>query len=202
MWNVGKLPCGSSSSGTFHWYNYKQGNLGPFECKQCLAEVMLADAFGPFQWEWGSEGTLQTTDLMMDSLPGRRSSMGWLLCKQTCQKKLKEPYSKYWKEALSFFSLLSTSRPTVAQRVKCLPAIREIWVRSLGREDPLEKERATHSSIRAWRIPWTEEPDGLQSMGSQRVRQTEWLHFHFLSVLPSTYTPSSIHALEEAYPWR
>ena len=44
------------------------------------------------------------------------------------------------------------------------------WVRSLGREDPLEKEMATHSSILAWRIPWTEEPGGLQSTGSQRVR--------------------------------
>ena len=46
------------------------------------------------------------------------------------------------------------------------------WVRSLGQEDPLEKEMATHSSVLAWRIPWTEEPGGLQSMGSQRVRQT------------------------------
>ena len=45
----------------------------------------------------------------------------------------------------------------------------EIWVRSLSREDPLEKEMATHSSILAWRIPWTEEPGGLQSMGSPRV---------------------------------
>ena len=47
--------------------------------------------------------------------------------------------------------------------------MRETWVRSLGREDPLEKEMATHSSILAWRIPWTEEPGRLQSMGSQRV---------------------------------
>ena len=55
--------------------------------------------------------------------------------------------------------------------VKNLPAIWEIWVRSLGWEDPLEKEMATHSSILAWRIPWTEEPDRTQwSMGSQRVQ--------------------------------
>ena len=53
--------------------------------------------------------------------------------------------------------------------VKCLPAMRETWVRSLGGEDPLEKEMATHSSILAWKIPWTEEPARLQSMGSQRV---------------------------------
>ena len=46
----------------------------------------------------------------------------------------------------------------------------ETWVPSLGHEEPLEKEMATHLSIHAWRIPWTEEPDGLQSMGSQRVR--------------------------------
>ena len=57
----------------------------------------------------------------------------------------------------------------VAQRLKRLPAMQETWVRSLGREDPLEKEMATHSSILAWRIPWTEEPGGLQPTGSQRV---------------------------------
>ena len=55
----------------------------------------------------------------------------------------------------------------VAQRLKHLPAMRETWVQSLGLEDPLEKEMATHSSILAWRIPWTEEPGGLQSTGSQ-----------------------------------
>ena len=57
----------------------------------------------------------------------------------------------------------------VAQRVKQLPAMRETWVRSLGREDPLEKEMAAHSSTLAWKIPWMEEPGRLQSMGSQRV---------------------------------
>ena len=57
----------------------------------------------------------------------------------------------------------------MAQLVKNLPAVQETWVRFLGREDPLEKEMATHSSILAWRIPRTEEPGGLQSMGLQRV---------------------------------
>ena len=57
----------------------------------------------------------------------------------------------------------------MAQRLKRLPAMQETWVRSLGQEDPLEKEIATHSSILAWRIPRTEEPGGLQSTGSQRV---------------------------------
>ena len=57
----------------------------------------------------------------------------------------------------------------VAQMVKNLPAVQEIWVQSLGQEDPPEKEMATHSSILAWEFPWTEEPGGLQSMGSGRV---------------------------------
>ena len=57
-----------------------------------------------------------------------------------------------------------------AQTVKALPAMLETQVRSLGWEDPLEKGKATHSSILAWRITWTEEPGGPPSMGSQRVR--------------------------------
>ena len=57
-----------------------------------------------------------------------------------------------------------------AQKVKDLPAIWETQVQFLGLEDPLEKEIATYSSILSWRIPWTEEPGGIQSMGSQRVR--------------------------------
>ena len=57
----------------------------------------------------------------------------------------------------------------MAQRVKNLPAMWETWIGYLGQEDPLEKEMTTHSSILAWRIPWTEEPGGLQSMGSKRV---------------------------------
>ena len=58
----------------------------------------------------------------------------------------------------------------MAQRVKNLPGMQETWVQSLDLGDPLEKELATHSSILAWRIPWTEEPSGLQSMGLQKVR--------------------------------
>ena len=58
----------------------------------------------------------------------------------------------------------------VAQLVKNMPAMQETPVLSLGQEDPMEKEMATYSSILAWRILWTEEPHGLQSMGSQRVR--------------------------------
>ena len=64
----------------------------------------------------------------------------------------------------------------VAQLVKNPPAMRETWIRSLGWEDHLEKEIATHSSILAWRISWTEVPGGLQFMGLQRVRHN-WATF-------------------------
>ena len=83
---------------------------------------------------------------------------------------------------LSFPILKMTS--LVAQMVKCLRAMQETRVRSLGWEDPLEKEMVTHSSTLAWKIPWTEEPGRLQSMGSQRVRHN-WetsLHFHILKI--------------------
>ena len=56
----------------------------------------------------------------------------------------------------------------------------ETWVQSLGQEDPLEKEMATHSSVLAWRIPWTEEVGGLQSVGHKESDTTEQLHFHYI----------------------
>ena len=64
----------------------------------------------------------------------------------------------------------------VVQRLKRLPAMWETWVRSLGREDPLEKEMATHSSILAWRIPWMEELGGLQSTGRKESDTTSLFH--------------------------
>ena len=66
-------------------------------------------------------------------------------------------------------SIVWSRASPMAQMVKNLPAVQETWVRSLGQEDLLEKEMATHSSILAWEIPWTEQPGGLQSIGSQRV---------------------------------
>ena len=66
--------------------------------------------------------------------------------------------------------IIDTKASLVAQMVKCLPAMRGTWVQSLGQEDTLEKDMTIHSSTLAWKIPWTEEPDWLQSMGSQRVR--------------------------------
>ena len=77
------------------------------------------------------------------------------------------------------FSIFGASQ--VAQRIKRLPAMQETGVRPLGWEDPLEKEMAAHSSILAWRIPWTEEPGGPRKESDT----TEWLHFHFLSLVYS-----------------
>ena len=78
----------------------------------------------------------------------------------------------------------------MAQKIKRLPAMKETGAQSLGQEDPLEKGMATHSSILAWRIPWTEEPGGLQSMGLKRVRHdrvtnTYTFTFTFLLESPS-----------------
>ena len=70
---------------------------------------------------------------------------------------------------LSYMQRGVFDRYLVPQTVKNLPAMQDIWVQSLGQEDPLEKEMATHSRILAWRIPWTEEPGRLQSTGLQRV---------------------------------
>ena len=80
----------------------------------------------------------------------------------------------------SFFKKGVLKRPSlVAQRLKCLPAMQETWVRSLGQEDPLEKEMASHSSLLAWRIPWTEKPGGLQSTESQSQTRLSDLTFTF-----------------------
>ena len=84
----------------------------------------------------------------------------------------------------------------VAQMVKNLPVMQETCVQFLGQEDPLKKEMATHSSVLAWRIPWTEEPGGLQSMGSQRVDMTEQLtlslSFQFLEGDAALYNLSQL----------
>ena len=76
--------------------------------------------------------------------------------------------AKSWTRLSDFHFHFET--PLVAQMIKCLPTMRETWAQSLGLEDPLEKEMGTHSSTLAWKIPWTEEPGKLQSMGLQRVR--------------------------------
>ena len=86
---------------------------------------------------------------------------------------------------------LRDSSSLVTQMVKHLPTMRETRVRSLGWEDPLEKEMATHSSTIAWKFPWTEEPGRLQSMGSQRVGhdlahfQVKYIYIHPFATMTS-----------------
>ena len=105
---------------------------------------------------------------------GRRNSQ-WILAKcsslhqwMDANKRI-QSFKKLGAGQCTFYQLSPSMASLVAWTVKCLPTMRETWVRYLGREDPLEKEMATHSSIHTWKIPWTEEPGGLQSMGLQRV---------------------------------
>ena len=88
--------------------------------------------------------------------------------------------------------------------VKHLPTMRETWVWSLGQEDPLEKEMATHSSTLAWKIPWMEESRRLQSMGSQRVEldMTEWLHFHFYTSFILIYSEKAMVPHSSILAWK
>ena len=88
--------------------------------------------------------------------------------------------------------ILSLGASLVAQMVKLLPTMRDTPVRSLGREDPLEKEMATHSSIHAWKIPWTEETGGYSPWSLKESDTTEQLHFTFTSYLPCTISLSLI----------
>ena len=120
---------------------------------------------------------------------------------------IKRLFSSSWLSALrvvssAYLSLLMAS--LVPQRIKRLPAMQEARVRSLGWEDPPEKEMATHSSIIAWRIPWTEEPGGPQSMGSQSWTQlSNFTSLHF-TLIPACNSSSpaflvmwqQTHALE------
>ena len=98
-------------------------------------------------------------------------------CSSSCFKASQLPHSPPASFALEYLPPPSL----VAQTVKRLPTMQETRVRFLDWEDPLEKEMATHSNILGWKIPWTEEPGRLQSVGLGRKESdtTEWLHFHF-----------------------
>ena len=89
----------------------------------------------------------------------------------------------------------------VAQTVKDLPVTWETWVRSLGPEDPLEKEMATHPCFHAWKIPWTKEPGGLQSMGSQIVGHSWATSLHFTSILVAQWLKKNPPAKQEKRVW-
>ena len=115
---------------------------------------------------------------------GRAHSSGFLLIFTPCVFNAAEglvcaPMNFRTEHLLELTLVVHDGRASlVAQLVKNLPAMQETWVRSLGREDPLEKEMETHTSILAWRIPWTEEPGRLQSMGSHESDTTERLSTH------------------------
>ena len=93
-----------------------------------------------------------------------------------CNFQIKMKKSRIWAQ------LITVRASLVAQSVKNLPVVQETQVQFLGWEDPLEKEMATHSSILAWKISWTEEPDGLQSRGLQRVEH-DWVTNTYLHLL-------------------
>ena len=103
--------------------------------------------------------------------------------------RLLEDFSSIFPSVFLLIIFLPLSRNTgaslLAQLVKDLPAMQETRVQSLGQEDPLEKEMATHSSILVWRIPWTEEPCGLQSRGLQRVA-LDWVINPFMVIVSIT----------------
>ena len=97
------------------------------------------------------------------------TSIMWMPYHKWSQKKSSHLFLPNMLLLLFFFFFFQSYWAAVTQTVNNLPAMQETWVWSLGWEDPLEKEMAIHSSILAWKIPWTEEPGGLQSVGSPRV---------------------------------
>ena len=130
----------------------------------------------------------------------------WFLIKVTnFQKEIYSLWNKLlsWQKFFFFFFLMTTVHTypliwasLVAQMVKNLPAMQDAWVQSLGQEDLLEKEMASHSRILTWRIPQTEEPGGLQSVGSQTVGH-EWTNF--TSLLLIQFSWSSLNRINFMY---
>ena len=110
--------------------------------------------------------------------PGQSPAVDCLFIPQICHFRLQ--YTKCYNLYMGFLGIL------MAQTVKNLPATRETWVWPLDWEDPLEKSMATHSCVLAWRIPWTEEPGGLQSTGSQRVWYN-WVTKHITYIYVEIY---------------
>ena len=132
------------------------------------------------------------------SIPNQRtkipsSRMAWHTINKWKSKKknlvgnIKQKEKVYYISGFQKKSLYLQIPPSLmAQMVKNLPVMQETWVQFLGRKDPLEKEIATHSSILVWKIPWTEEPDELQSMGLWRVRE-DWVTNAFTFIFYCIY---------------
>ena len=108
-------------------------------------------------------------------------NLGTIMNKATMSKSLLWAYFFLYKVHFKFSILFFNMTYLVAQMVKRLSTIQETGVRSLGREDPLEKEMAIYSSTIAWKLPWTEEPGRLRSMGTQRVRH-DWATSLFFNI--------------------
>ena len=158
------------------WFIYTIGYYAAIKKNKLLTHKTSWIPLIDMLWHQRSQDWLMLEEVRIARLP---PECGWLLAEKW------EDKDYFW--VLNMFILIwmviewvYTNTP-VAQRLKCLPAMWEIWVRSLGWEDPLEKEMATHSSILAWRIPWTEEPGRLQSTGSQRVGHDWATSLHFTS---------------------
>ena len=122
---------------------------------------------------WATGKAQFTPKLFMKSLQLKRGKMFKLIMFAWVSVALQLPehlvlfISLYFSHSKRWYLYYGFNSP-VAQTVKNLPTMQETWVWSLGQEDPLEERMATHSSILAWEIPWTEKPGGLQSMGSQK----------------------------------
>ena len=115
-------------------------------------------------------------------LPGK--SHGWRSLVGKTQWGRKESDTT---ERLTHTYMVLKGASLVAQMVKNLPAVLKTWVQSLGQEDPLEEEMATHSTVLAWRSPWTEEPGKLQSMGLHRVRH-DWINLPCLHGVKESFS--------------
>ena len=140
---------------------------------------------------WGSIPPLHMPSLLPHDLCHGRSS-----CSQ--QRGSAQGWNQRDLELNTDSALLSLVS-LVAQLVNHLPAMKEIWVRSLGQEDPLEKVMATHSSTLAWRILWTEEPGRLESMGSQRVGHDWATSLSLYCILLIQYVPCSVYYISTTY---
>ena len=147
---------------------------------------MLIKGFFPL-WEWSEfMNHLPSTDwnfFLIKSLDMWRSK-SYFPFYATRSSELRLYHTVFYFLIVIFFyqCLNRHGKPLVVQRLKRLPAMWETRVQFLGREDTLEKEMATHSSILAWRIPWMEEPGGLQSTGHKESDTTERLHFTLIDI--------------------
>ena len=188
-----RLPCPSPSPGVYpsscplHWWCHPTISTSVTTFFFCLQSFSASGSF-PMSPLFTSGG--QSIGALVSASVLPMNIQGWfplgftgLITLQSKGLSIIFSSTTIWKH--KFFG---TQTSLVAQMVKHLPMTQETWVRSLGWEDLLEKEMATHSSILAWKIPWKEEPGRLQSMGSQRVGHN-WATFTFYFKLVIAFLP-------------